>query len=184
MNLRLVNRCSTGNAADLFGGQLPLFSRLVEGLGRPEWFFDLVLVDDSVMADLNSKFRGKEGVTDVLSFANLLTEGDRPCDLPGREGHAFSDLWVDDFSRLPSGDQTIQIGEVILAPVFVVDRCLENQWSVPDELALLVVHGVLHLLGWDHQTPAETRKMQELEGIILAACALPHPLRKEERPEG
>jgi probable rRNA maturation factor len=184
MILRLVDRCPVVDFPGFGPEQLSLYERLVSGLGRPEWSFDLVLVDDSSMAGLNEQFRGKSGVTDVLSFSNLVEEGGGKSDLSRGQGSAFTDLWKEEFSQSESGENDFSVGEVILAPGFVAERCQKNQWSLEEEYALLVLHGCLHLLGWDHRDQVETEAMQIVEEKLLAACGLPHPLRNEEQTNG
>ena len=70
-------------------------------------------------------------------------------------------------------------GEIVIAPRFVERRCLENGHDFDDELALLVVHGVLHVLGWDHATEAEARAMRLVERDALTVCGMRHPMFKE-----
>ncbi len=181
---RLLDRRSPPNCEDQVVHQLDLFSRLVADLGCPHWVFDLVLVEDEAMARLNYQFRGKQEVTDVLSFSYLLEGGPSACDLSRGQGGAFLDLWVDPLAVTGHDGESPQIGEVILAPCFITTRCRQRRWTVEDEFPLLVVHGGLHLLGWDHQNDGQTKAMRDLEQKYLATCGLPHPLRQEERLNG
>ena len=64
----------------------------------------------------------------------------------------------------------------MLAPRFVVDRGRRNGWPAAEEFPLLVVHGLLHLLGWEHETTEDRAAMQAVEREILARRGLPHPL--------
>ncbi len=181
---RLVDRRLKFDDQDLVVQQLGLLGDLVAPLGHPQWAFDLVLVEDEAMTELNGQYRDKDGVTDVLSFSYLLQEGAGPCDLKAAEGGAFHDLWIDPFSQAGLEENLQQIGEIILAPSFVKHRCQQRGWPLVEELPLLVVHGSLHLLGWDHQNEKETRAMRELEQKYLTACGLTHPLLPEERVGG
>ena len=70
------------------------------------------------------------------------------------------------------------VGEVVLAPGFVADRCQDMGWVLEQEIPLLVVHGILHLMGWEHVGNDEVEAMQKVEEGILAAAGLPHPLRE------
>ena len=78
----------------------------------------------------------------------------------------------------PENDTTGVVGEVVLAPGFVTERCRRKGWPLEHEIPLLVVHGILHILGWDHASEAETVAMQAVEEEILFARGLPHPLRE------
>jgi probable rRNA maturation factor len=151
---------------------------LVAGLGREEWCVDLVLVDDRAMAELNGDFRGNPDVTDVLSFTYLEDEGPAGPDLPAYEAGARHDLWWAD----PPGDdgRPEAVGEVVLAPDFIAGRCRDKGWPLEAEVPLLVVHGCLHVLGWEHDRPTDREAMRDIEQDLLRAAGLEHPLRKKE----
>ena len=155
-----------------------ILADLVEPLGRPDWSVDLVLVDDKAMAGLNEGFRKVSGVTDVLSFSYLLDTGAGEPDLARGRGHAFNDLWLDTLSVTREDVPAQAVGEIVLAPGFVAGRCREEGWAPEHEFPLLVVHGVLHVLGWDHISDPEAVAMQAVEVVILAAGGLPHPIRE------
>ena len=110
----------------------------------------VVLVDDEAITDLNRDHRGLASPTDVLSFAQL--EGEDMGDLPEGE-------------PLPLGDIVISL-----------ERCLAQAadygHSFERELGFLTAHGVLHLLGWDHQTPEEEAAMMAKTEEILAGLGL------------
>lgn len=106
----------------------------------------IAVVDDAEMAELNSRYRGKEGPTDVLSFGC-----DDPC--------------------AAEGDEPITLGDVIIAPDVAVRQAEEYGNTIEDELNLLVVHGILHLLGYDHESDDEAAAMQERERALLSAYA-------------
>lgn len=155
-----------------------------DGLGDANWCFELALVSNQQMRELNGRFRGRHRVTDVLSFGGQLfsedqlssrgLEDDRGgCpDLSQGVAGAYADLWLD--TTVPQEPPTV--GEVVLAPDFILDRCREKRWPLAEEIPMLVVHGCLHLLGWDHKEKEQGRAMQELEKLRLEACGLPHPL--------
>jgi probable rRNA maturation factor len=178
--LRLVERrtepVSLGPSWEPESFRTGLLSRLTAGLGRPDWGCDVVLVNDEVMAGLNQEFRNVSGVTDVLSFSYLQNTGEGEAVLQGGQGHAQADLWLDSLATDQDKGQTQVVGEVVLAPRFIVDRCAERGWPENREIPLLVVHGVLHILGWDHRNEGETKDMREIEAGILAGEGLPHPL--------
>lgn len=107
----------------------------------------LTFVDRVVMAELNEEHLGTSGPTDVLSF---------PLDAAA----------VDGFD-LP-GTPTL-LGDVVICPAVAVEAAPEHAGTVDDELALLVVHGVLHVLGHDHAEPGEARAMRSRELELLVA---------------
>ncbi|GAC1366394.1 MAG: rRNA maturation RNase YbeY [Actinomycetota bacterium] len=105
----------------------------------------IVLVDSSRMAQLNIEHLGGSGPTDVLAF---------PIDgLVTKEGDA-------------QGPPVI-IGEVILCPAVALDQAPQGPAGLAAELDLLVTHGVLHLLGYDHDTEEAAATMR---GRELAVC--------------
>lgn len=153
-----------------------LLVRLAGALGREDWRVDLVLVDDAEMAALNREYRGAAGPTDVLSFSYLADAAAAPTPPGLRKGErgACRDLWPDTLEA-GAGPGALA-GEVVLAPVFITERCRERGWAPDQEMALLVVHGCLHILGWEHDAEADRRAMMDLETSILRGCGLPHPL--------
>ncbi len=119
--------------------------RVLELVDRREAELSLVLVDDEQMARLNAEWRGSEGPTDVLSFS--LAEGD----------HAEH--------RGP------MLGDVVIGVEVAKRQAREIGHSLADELLRLLVHGVLHLLGHDHEQEDEARVMQAEEARVLAGLA-------------
>jgi probable rRNA maturation factor len=120
----------------------------------------LLFVDESTIAELNERFLGSEGPTDVLSFPlddELPPAGRRP-DQGGRGPGAPADL----------GDPPALLGDVVVCPVVAQRQAPDHGVSADDELALLVVHGVLHLLDYDHVEPEETAAMRRREQELLA----------------
>jgi probable rRNA maturation factor len=180
--LRLVDRRTgpdtVGNDWLAEGTPPGLLDGLAGRLGHPDWEVDVVLVDDEAMAGLNEDFRNTPGVTDVLSFSYLLETGPGQADLIEGEGHAFTNLWLDTYPESKENEVHQAVGEVVLAPRFISDRCRKNGWSLEHEIPLLLVHGILHTLGWDHNSEDETEAMRAIEEEILAAEGLPHPLRE------
>lgn len=181
MILRLVERRTRPiSVGDWFaeGSRSRLPAGLAGPLGRPDWAVDVVLVDNETMAGLNENFRNEPGVTDVLSFSYLQASGIGEPDLVRGQGHTFANLWLDTLSFARENDAAQAVGEVVLAPGFVADRCREKGWSPEHEIPMLLVHGILHILGWDHKDEEEAEAMQAIEEEILAAGGLPHPLRE------
>ncbi|MDD5094712.1 MAG: rRNA maturation RNase YbeY [Dehalococcoidia bacterium] len=108
----------------------------------------LLITDDQTVHELNRTYRGLDETTDVLSFAFRDDSADSP--FP------------------PSPDGVTHLGEVIISYPQVIRQAEEQTHSPEDELALLVVHGVLHLLGHDHAQPEQEREMKTKEAAILA----------------
>ena len=105
----------------------------------------ILLVDQTVMAELNTKWLGEPGPTDVLSF---------PMDelRPGRDGEPT-----------PPG----LLGDVVLCPQVAEAQAKAAGHTTAEELLLLTVHGILHLLGYDHSNPTEERAMFALQRKLL-----------------
>jgi probable rRNA maturation factor len=112
----------------------------------------LLITDDATVRELNKKYRGKDKSTDVLSFA--LEADKRSNDSAG--------------FVMPPGEM-VHLGEVIVSYPKAAEQAAERKHPVEDELALLVVHGVLHLLGYDHDKPGREREMRSLEQRALSA---------------
>ena len=120
----------------------------------------IVLADDALLRDLNRAYRGLDRSTNVLSFAAAAGTGDAAGDvvLPGQP-------------RL--------LGDVVLARQTLVREAAEQGKALEDHLAHLVVHGVLHLLGYDHDAQARAGEMEALEIAILADLGVADPYEAE-----
>jgi probable rRNA maturation factor len=126
----------------------------------PEVEMSLLFVDEPTIAELHERFLGYEGPTDVLSFPmddDLPPAGRQP-DQGGRGPGSPAD----------PGDPPSVLGDVIVCPVVASRQAAERGGGLDDELSLLVVHGVLHLLNYDHTEPADTAAMQRREQELLA----------------
>jgi len=141
----------------------------------------LVLADDAELARLNVAHLGNRGPTDVLSFPLLPPEAYPPHgggpprpSAPGRGASADAGpaFLLPPCTRLHLGDIVVSVGRAIWqAEAGRGGQTGDVRWSPADELRLLVVHGGLHLCGWDHAEPAEEAAMRALEQEILAALA-------------
>jgi probable rRNA maturation factor len=118
----------------------------------------LLFVDEPTIAELNERFRGVEGPTDVLSFP---LEDDDPG--AGRAPDAGGSGPGEPLEDLPPD----LLGDVVVCPRVAASNAARDEVSYDDELALLVVHGTLHLLGWDHEEPVEATKMEARERELL-----------------
>ncbi|GIT98006.1 rRNA maturation RNase YbeY [Sulfurovum sp. TSL1] len=102
---------------------------------------ELIITDDETMQKLNAEHRGKNKVTDVLSF---------PMETPFTEQSIFG----------------MPLGSIIIAASFVKEKAAEFGHSTQDELSLLFIHGMLHLLGFDHENDQGEMRMREKELIM------------------
>jgi probable rRNA maturation factor len=119
----------------------------------------LIFVDEDAIADLNARFLGGDGPTDVLSF-------------PIDDDHMPSGRHPDTGGRGPGtatepSDVPIVLGDVVVCPTIASRQAPTHAGTVDDELALLVVHGVLHLLNYDHADEREAASMQRRERELL-----------------
>jgi probable rRNA maturation factor len=113
----------------------------------------VVLTDDAEQRLLNGNWRGIDQATNVLAF---------PAWDPG--------------TPAPSGAPLL-LGDVVLAYETVAREARDQRKSVADHFRHLVVHGVLHLLGYDHATGPEAALMETLETLILAGLGVADPYR-------
>ncbi len=128
----------------------------------------LLVTGDETVRELNRDFRGLDEVTDVLSFSashpgEWEGEAEAPDDRHGDSGEAGGPAFV-----LPPGLPS-PLGEVIISYPQTQRQALERGEPAERELALLIVHGVLHLAGHDHGEAEETARMQSREKAALEA---------------
>ena len=128
----------------------------------------LVIADDATVRDLNSQFRGLDEVTDVLSFS-----ANHPGHWPG-ESELAADRYVQPGNEaafpFPILDGSPPpLGEVIISLPQARRQAEEQDEPLYRELALLIVHGVLHLVGHEHVDLKETALMQGQERAALAS---------------
>ncbi|MBP1159417.1 rRNA maturation RNase YbeY [Rhodococcus sp. PvR099] len=141
---------SNESGIDVSEGELISVARFVVGRMdvHPAAELSMVLVDLDTMADLHMRWMDLPGPTDVMSFPmDELEPGGRP-DAP-EPGPAM-------------------LGDIVLCPAFAADQAAKAGHSTAHELALLTVHGVLHLLGYDHAEPEEEKEMFALQNSLLA----------------
>ena len=112
----------------------------------------ITFVDDEEIAALNSEYRGKEGPTDVLSFE---------CDALDDEFMLFED---DQFE-----EPVITLGDIVIAPDVALKQSVDYGTTFEQEISVLLVHGLLHLCGYDHIEDEDAAIMEPLEREILSA---------------
>src|SRR6476646_563029 len=135
--------------------ELAEHSREPGGL-RGDVELSMLFVDEHAIADLNDRFLGEDGPTDVLAFPmdEHLSEGGRSPDSGGTGPGVNPD---------PNSEAPTMLGDVVLCPAVARRNAEGASRSYEDELALLVVHGILHLLGMDHADAEEATAMQRRE---------------------
>lgn len=125
----------------------------------------VAVTGDEAVAELNQRFRGKTGTTDVLSFA--MSGGD-----VGEGG----------FVSPPSGKQ--DLGEVIISYPQAKRQAEGLGHDTRDEIAFLTIHGVFHLLGYDHEIGSEAELMKEMETRALGEMGIKRSSLSPERQVG
>lgn len=135
---------------------------LVAEGARDDVELSLLFVDEVAIAELNKRFLGRDGPTDVLAFPidDDVYEGGRSVDSLGPSSGPSGDL---DDSDLPT-----LLGDVVVCPAVARRNAPGHAGTYDDEVALLVVHGILHLLGRDHVDAAEAEAMEGRERELLS----------------
>src|SRR5580693_7286018 len=120
----------------------------------------VLFVDEQAMTDLNQRFNAKDGPTDVLAFPidEEPAEGGRSPD-SGGTGPGYVPAEASDMPKL--------LGDVVICPAVAFRNAPEHAGTYDDEVALLVVHGLLHLMGMDHQEDEEAEEMEAKERELL-----------------
>jgi probable rRNA maturation factor len=113
--------------------------------GRTE--VNIVLFDEPAGRRMNRQYRGKDYATNVLSFP-------------------YEPL---------RGDKTGLLGDLVMCPAVIAREAAEQGKPLRDHYAHLTIHGVLHLLGHDHETTAGAKRMETLEKRILAGIGIANP---------
>ena len=130
-----------------------------KGLGFDGWkgqsiFITLALSNDEHVQKLNCEFRGKDKPTNVLSLANI-------------DDDAFFDVI--------GGVDNIELGDIIIALETLDSEAKEQKISLKNHFTHLLVHGILHLFGYDHQEDDEAEEMERIEIEILKKLNISNP---------
>jgi len=120
----------------------------------------VLFVDEAAMADLTKRFMGKDGATDVLAF---------PIDEEPVPGGRSPDSGGQGPNRLDEEPREVPslLGDVVICPAVATRNATEHDATYEDELALLLVHGILHLMGMDHVDDEEAATMERRERELL-----------------
>lgn len=134
-----------------------------DGRAVPAAELSLVLADDALLHHLNRQYRGVDKPTNVLSF-------------PGDTASAPA-------LAAGAGDtaEPAMLGDVVLAVETVAAEAAAQGKAMADHFSHLVVHGVLHLIGYDHMSAAEARVMESLEVEVLDGLGIADPYRRRPR---
>jgi probable rRNA maturation factor len=124
--------------------------RMLRALGLPQAELSVVLCDDAFIRELNRRHRQLDRATDVLSFAMLSPRALR--------------------KEPPSG---ALLGDVVISVPTAVRQARAKRKAPLHEATFLLAHGLLHLLGFDHRTPTEERRMNALADGLLGAALTP-----------
>jgi probable rRNA maturation factor len=116
----------------------------------PESTVSIVITDNHTVQQLNHRYRGIDAPTDVLSFDSVPD------------------------SDFPHSETTSHLGDIIIAYPVAEVQALAAGHTALEELILLTVHGGLHLLGFDHDTPTNKNKMWAAQHQIMAELGLAH----------
>ena len=113
---------------------------LLELALNPECEINVSFVDDEYMTELHIKWMDEPGTTDVLSF---------PMDMPETPGEA------------------VTLGDIVISPVVAAEQAKAQGHSIEHEIYILAVHGLLHIIGYDHADKAEEKVMFDLQEKIV-----------------
>lgn len=141
--------------------RLAEFARVVllaEGIKR-EAELSVIFVDETTIAAHNKQFLAHEGPTDVLSFPIE--------DEPVLSGRMPDNGGTGPGSSTREEEMPLLLGDIIICPEVAFRNAPEHTGSYDEELALLLVHGILHLLGMDHEIVGEAEKMEAREQELL-----------------
>ncbi len=138
---------------------LHLLGRLAEAVLQGEGYgsgcmVDVTLVPDRRMKEMNLQHRGREGPTDVLALPLQVIDPTRSARAPRR------------------GGPPLHLGDVVIAPGYVSRQSDVGGWNFAEEMGLMVVHGVLHLLGYRHDSDRQAVVMENRERRVLAGEGL------------
>jgi probable rRNA maturation factor len=125
---------------------------------RRAFDINIILTEDANVKTLNRDYRGKNKPTNVLSFPQINLQKFRRTEL----------------DMFPPGN-VIPLGDIVLAFQTIRAECLAQDKSMENHVIHLIVHGTLHLLGYDHMRAGEAKTMEKLECDILSVLGYPDP---------
>ena len=153
LEVDVIDECDGWDAASRDAAVAAIKAAYVEAADGVEAEVSLVLADDAFVQNLNKSWRGKDKPTNVLSFPMGAS-------VPGMT--------------------PVPLGDIVFARETVVREAGEQEKSVHDHLSHLAVHGLLHLLGYDHEeSEEEAEEMEALECEILRSLGIADPYAAE-----
>lgn len=130
------------------------------GLNQQSLEICIVLANDVFIQDLNHRFRHKDKPTNVLSFPSMDIDPDT----------------TEEFVKsIGAHDIPMHLGDVTLAFETILHEAQQQEKSFQDHLSHLLIHGILHLLGYDHIEEEDAQKMEKFEITILEAIGIENP---------
>lgn len=144
---------------------------LEEAQLRGDAELSVLFVDEGSITEYNSKFLGNDGPTDVLAFPIDMD------DEPVESGRAPDSGGTGPGMPSEPEDVPVLLGDILICPAVAHRNAPEHAGDYDDELALLLVHGLLHLMGMDHQEDTEAEEMEAKERDLLSRHY--KPLRPE-----
>lgn len=129
---------------------------------------ELVFTDEAGIRKLNAETRGKDAVTDVLSFPNL-------------DGILQKPIRKEDFPFDTDEDGNLFLGSIVICRERAAQQAEEYGHSLRRELYYLAVHGLCHLLGYDHETDEEKAQMRAREESVLSDMDIPRDAGEQEK---
>jgi len=135
-----------------------LYAKKPKAFSNRNFELNVILADDKAMTDLNHTYRGKKKSTNVLSFPQFKMKG----------------LTAKVLDFYPDQD-ALPLGDIVIAQETVAKECKQQGKTMEDHTIHLVVHGTLHLLGYDHMKGGEAKAMEKLECEVLDALGYADP---------
>ena len=159
IGLQTAANFPTVPSAELFQAWATAIDSMVEATSD----VSLRIVDRDEMASLNQQYRNKEGTTNVLAF---------PCELPTELPADWQQL-----AAMPeeSAAEIIFLGDIVICAPVVSAEAEQQGKSEISHWAHLTVHGILHLLGFDHYEEADAERMEDTETAILKKLGFENP---------
>ena len=137
--------------------------RILEAEGvRGQAEMALLFVTREAITEMNRVHMGVDGPTDVLAFPIDLVDNSRAT---GPTAHSSTPI----VARVDVGELPLLVGDVVVCPIVASEQAPSHAGTLDDELALLVTHGILHVLGYDHDTQVNAYKMRARELALLEA---------------